>query len=128
MQVRYQAALRPETSRIIQGSTADKLLAQQVKQVLDFPAHERRVELGSRGFQLHCCFVQPGAGAADGESLLVKKLADTTNEQDFVVLVITPVAASLDRLELCKFLLPVAQHMRFYAAKLADFTNSEVAL
>ena len=36
------------------------------------------------------------ACAADGEALLIQELADTTNQQHFMMLVITAVAASLD--------------------------------
>jgi hypothetical protein len=45
-----------------------------------------------------------------------------------VVLVITAIAAALDRAKLSKFLLPIAQHVRLDTAKLADLTNGEVAL
>src|SRR5262245_54655332 len=45
-------------------------------------------------------FVEAIPRAADGESLLVQKLADAPNEQHFVVLVIPTVAAPLDRLQL----------------------------
>ena len=43
------------------------------------------------------------------------------------MLVVTPVAAPLDWLLLGKFLFPITQHMRLYAAQLADFTDREIA-
>src|SRR5882724_12674299 len=105
------------------------LLAQQVEQALDFPAQKRGIEFGgSGGLHLYGGFIQPCARAADGESLFVEKLADTADEQYFMVLVVTAVAAPLDWFELGKFLLPVTQYMRFHAAKLAYFTDGEVTL
>src|SRR5207244_790382 len=72
--------------------------------------------------------VQPIARAADGEAFLVEQLADAPDEEDFVVLVIAPVAAPLHRLELRELLLPVAQHVRLHPAQLAHLTDGEVAL
>ena len=87
----------------------ETLLAQDVKQALDFPAQERGIELGGgSGFHLRGRFIQARPRAADGESLLVKKLADAPDQQYFMVLVITPIAAPFHRLELGEFLLPVA--------------------
>src|SRR6185436_2113190 len=77
---------------------------------------------------LHGGFIQSCPCATDGETLFVQKLADATDQQDFVVLVVTAVAAALDGLELGEFLLPVAQHMRLHATKLAYLTDGEVAL
>ena len=73
MQVRYQAALRPEIyENIITGPMADTLLAQDIEQALDFPTQEPGIELGeSPRFHLHRGFIQPGSRAADGEPLLV---------------------------------------------------------
>src|SRR5690606_18033732 len=68
------------------------------------------------------------ARAADGETLVVEQAADLADEQHVAPLVIAPVAATLDGLELRKFLLPVPQHVRLDAAELADFTDREVAL
>ena len=45
-----------------------------------------------------------------------------------LALIVAPVAAALHGLELREFLLPVAQHVRFHAAQLTDFTDGEVAL
>jgi hypothetical protein len=67
------------------------------------------------------------AGTANGKSLLIEQFADTTNQQDFMMLVVTPVAAAFDRLELSELLFPVAQNMRLDPAQLADFTDGEVA-
>src|SRR5690606_5208336 len=68
------------------------------------------------------------ACTADGKALLVKQVAYAANEQNLVVLVITAVAAPLDRLELGEFLFPVAKHMRLDATQVADLTDGEIAL
>ena len=105
------------------------LFAQDVEQALNFPAQKCGIEFGGgRGFHLHGRFVQPGPRAAYGESLLVQKFANAPDQQDFVVLIVTAVAASLNGFELSEFLFPVAQHVRLHTTKLADFTDGEVAL
>src|SRR5574343_2053331 len=73
-------------------------------------------------------FVQAITRTADGKALIIKQLANTPDEQDFVMLVIAAVTAPLDRLQLGEFLFPVAQHMRLDATKLAHLTDGEVAL
>src|SRR5258708_37311621 len=72
--------------------------------------------------------VQPVARAADGEAFLVQQFADAADQQHFVMLVIAPVAAALDRLQLRELLLPVAQDVRLHPAEIAYFTDREVAL
>jgi hypothetical protein len=44
------------------------------------------------------------------------------------MLVIPAIAASLDGPELRKLLLPISEHMRLDTAKLAHFTDGEIAL
>ena len=68
------------------------------------------------------------AGAADGVAMVIQQLADAADHQDLMVLVIAPIAASFDGLELGKFLLPIAQHMRLNATQIAHLTDGEVAL
>ena len=72
--------------------------------------------------------IQTAARTTDGESFLIQQLPNAPNEQHFVVLIITSIAAALDWLELGKFLLPVTQDMRLDAAQLAYLTNGEVTL
>ena len=67
-------------------------------------------------------------GSADGEPLFVEKAANLPNDKDILALVITSIAAPLDRLQLRKFLLPIAQHVGLYAAQVAHLTDGEVAL
>jgi hypothetical protein len=45
--------------------------------------------------------------AADSKPLLIKQFADSTDQQYFMVLVITAITAAFDRFELGKLLLPV---------------------
>src|SRR5690606_26023692 len=71
---------------------------------------------------------QTQSRAADREALVVQERADLPDHQDILTLVITPVTAALDRIELGELLLPVAQHVRLYRAQFADLTNGEVAL
>jgi len=68
------------------------------------------------------------ARAADREALLVEQAANLANDQHVLALVVAAVAAPLDRLQLRKFLFPIAQHMRLHAAQVTDFTDREVAL
>lgn len=75
-----------------------------------------------------CILPQAAASAVNSETLLIKQLPDTANQQYFMVLVVATVTSALDRLQLSKFLLPITQHMRLDAAELAYFANSEVAL
>src|SRR3546814_9971426 len=71
---------------------------------------------------------QAVARAADGEALFIQQRTDAADQQDFMMLIVAAVAAALDRLELGEFLFPVAQHMRFDAAEIADFSYGEVTI
>ena len=44
-----------------------------------------------------------------------------------MMLVITPVSPPLHRAQLRELLLPIAEHVRFDTAELADFTDGEIA-
>ena len=68
------------------------------------------------------------ARAVDGETVLVEQFADATDQQHLVVLVVTPIAATLQRLQLSELLLPVPEYMGFHPAKLAYFPDREIAL
>src|SRR5258705_7577194 len=68
------------------------------------------------------------ARTVDGEAVLVEELADAPDEQHLVVLVIAPVAAALEGLQLRELLLPVTQHMGLHPAQLANFADREIAL
>ena len=70
---------------------------------------------------------QTVSGTADGESVLVKQLANAAHQQNFVVLVVASIAATFDRFELSEFLFPVTQHVGLNATQIADFANGEVA-
>ena len=72
-------------------------------------------------------FLHPVARATDGEPLVVEQVTDAPNHQHLMMLVIAAVAAPLHRLELAELLLPVAQDVGLDAAKLAHFTDREVA-
>src|SRR3989338_7058334 len=87
--------------------------------------HSRRRH-GSMGFSL-AGITQAIARAADGETLFIQQLANTPDQQHFMMLVVAAVAAALDRFELGEFLFPIAQHMRLDPAQFTDFTDGEIA-
>ena len=64
--------------------------------------------------------------SANGKALFIQKASYLADDQHVLTLIITAVAAALDGLELRKFLFPVAQHVRFDAAQVADFTDGEI--
>ena len=128
MQVRYQAALRPDEPRII-PSVASISKAQKVDYALDFSLEAN----GSDGFAFlngldRATFVEPVARPADGKALVIKQFTNSAHQQNFVVLVVAAVTPALDRLQLIEFLFPVAQHVWLDATELAHFTNGEIAL
>jgi hypothetical protein len=118
---RYATRLRyaPKTRRIIaerfrQTQALSALAAKKLQQLLEFAPQRRqddnRGALGSR-LVCRCGLIEARTGAADREALLVEQFANAANQQYFMMLVIAPVAPTLDRLELRELLLPVAQHM-----------------
>jgi hypothetical protein len=68
------------------------------------------------------------SGPADGKALFIQEAANLPNYQHVLALVIAAVAAAFHRLELWKFLFPIAQHVRLDSAQIADFANREVPL
>jgi len=113
--------------------TTVALATQDIENRLDFLAQQREIRFagggsatGPRRFGDH--FIETVTRAADGESLVVEQVAYAPDQKHFVVLVVTAVAAPLDRLELRKLLLPISQHVRLDAAQLAHFADGEIAL
>src|SRR3954466_2521553 len=124
MQVRYQAALRPENKDYIPQLSLDR-------RNIDAVGGRRAAVAGGRFsllLGLRVGVVEAVARAADGEAFFVQQLADAADQQDFVMLVVAPIAAALDGLELREFLLPVAEHVRLHPTKIAHLTDGEVAL
>ena len=72
--------------------------------------------------------VQAMPCTADGEAFVVEQLTNAPDQQHLVMLVIAAIAAPLHRLELRKFLLPVAEHVRLHRAQIAYLADGEVAL
>ncbi|CAH1745300.1 protein of unknown function [Thauera humireducens] len=146
MQVRYQAALRPDTRRhyssgfwIYQpfcvkpenpdGHSGTQLLQQRTEFIAKLRNHDTlALDLDLAFLLLNGAFAQPVACTGYGEALLVQQFPDAPDQQHLMVLVIAPVAAPLDRLELGKLLLPIAQDMRLDGTQLADLTDREIAL
>ena len=141
MQVRYQAALRPEIQLYQMGDFANDAqrqhstasVAQYVEEVLDFLAHSGEIRFadGRRAHRfgwLDDNLVKAVARATDRESLIIQEVANAPDKQDFVMLVITPIAAPLHRFELRELLFPISQHVRLNAAQVAYLTDGEVTL
>src|SRR5712671_1402486 len=129
MQVRYQAALRPEswilTLKLVQDGAQFALDRGQID-TAGRRSRDRSAGAADRGLRLLLVaqrVVKTIARAADGEAFLVQQLADAADQQHFVVLVIAPVAAALDRLQLRELLFPVAQDVRLHSAQLAHFAD-----
>ena len=93
MQVRYQAALRPD-GQIITQICSSGLDPEHFGDGEQLGAQQRRRE--DRRFGAVSGVVETVARAIDGKALAVKQFADAAYEQDFVVLVIAAVAAPLD--------------------------------
>ena len=68
------------------------------------------------------------ACAVDGESLFVQEVADAANQEHFVVLVVAPIAAPLDRLQLRELLLPIAEHVRLDRTQITYLADGEIPL
>ena len=101
---------------------------QYLEHVLELDPQLTGELLGLRHVLARFLAVETIAGAADREPLLVEEAPDLADHQHVLALVVAPVAASLDGLEVGELLLPVAEHMRLYTAELAYLTDREVAL
>ena len=126
MQVRYQAAPRPDRA-INDTAIRGQLPPQNFEQLLELQAHLFHDLLALADVHAGLFATQLLTRATDREALLVQEAPDLADDNHVLALVITPVAAPFDRLELWKLLLPVAQHVRFDAAQVTDFTDREVA-
>jgi len=71
--------------------------------------------------------IQAAARSAYSKTVLIQQLSDASYKEYFVMLIIAPVSAPLNRLELGKFLLPITQHVRLHPAQIAYLTDSKVA-
>ena len=124
MQVRYQAALRPDKPALYRSFGVLGRDSEDFCNLQEFAAQGFGRERRSWGLLVR--FSKAVPGAADGEALVVEQLANTPHEQYFVVLVVTTVTPSLYRFELSELLFPVAQDVRLYSAQFADFANREI--
>jgi len=102
--------------------------AQNLDQFLEFQAHLMNQLLALIEIHLRIIAGEPVAGTTDGKALLIEQTANLPDNQHVLALIIAPVAAPLDRLQLREFLLPVAKHVRLDTAQVADFADREVAL
>ena len=144
--MRYQAALRPDCIFAIvpdreyheagilpalfnkkDSNRGARLALQDLQYFFKFQSHLTHDLVGNAHLHPSLMALQTRARAGNGEALVVEQRADLADHQHIVALVIAAVAAALDRLEVGKFLLPIAQHVRLDAAQLADFANGEIA-
>ena len=56
--------------------------------------------------------------------MIIQETADLTDNNHILTLIIASIAAPLDRLQLWKLLLPIAQHMRLDPAQIADLPDA----
>ena len=103
MQVRYQAALRPEGRDYIRAGLP---AAEKFSYRFDFAAQPRKVERfrrlaftvrAARAFRARTAivFVEPMTGAVDRESLLVQQLANPPNQQGSALLLLSDNAVAV---------------------------------
>ncbi len=127
MQVRYQAALRPDKPKIISYFGKVRLISENFDDISQLLADR----LKGNPFVLFALFqriFQTVSGTTDGETLIVQELPNASYQEYFMVLVIAPVSPSLYGLELGELLFPVSENVRLDPAEFADFSNSEIAL
>src|SRR5215469_17045275 len=147
MQVRYQAAPRSDTIVLIEIKTrgvgtgraedqsyADSRTApaasapQNLHELLELDAHLLDDLLALRHIRARLFPGELVACPANGEALIVEQASDLADDDHVLALVIAAVAAALHRLQLRKFLFPVAQHVRLDTAQLTYLSDGEVAL
>src|SRR5262245_11350510 len=126
MQVRYQAAPRPDTisfsrvradpGRPARGRDDTPFCrrclpsaTQNLHQLLELDANLLDDLLALRHVHARFLARELISGAADGETLVVQEAADLADDEHVLALVVTAVAATLDWLELRELLLPIAQ-------------------
>src|SRR5438477_8892989 len=138
MQVRYQAALRPDSALDYTRRNL-RSWAQQLPDFLQLLSqrggrhwsrwHDRcgqrrrcarcTAGFGSLAFETMAC-------AVDREPLFVEQVPNAPDQQHFVVLIVTAVAATLDRFQLREFLFPITKHVRLDRTELAHLANREI--
>ncbi len=123
MQVRYQTAPRPTEDRMIAEMV---LAAQNLDELFELEPHLMDELLALVQVDLSVVAGEPVPRTADREALFIQKAADLPDDEHILALVVAAIAAPLHGLELGKLLLPVAQHMRLDAAKIAHLANGEV--
>ena len=112
----------------IENEAAFASAAKNLDQLFEFEAHLVDELLALIEIHLRIVAREAVASPADGKALLIQQAADLPDDQHILPLIVAPVAAPLDGFELREFLLPVAQHMGFDAAQVADFTDGEIPL
>src|SRR5690606_14642585 len=112
----------------VRARRAGRSALEQLQDLLQFHAHLAHDLGAQRRLLPGALALQAQAGTADGVALLVQQAADLPHHQHVVALVVTAVAAPLDRVQAREFGLPVPEHVRLDVAQLADLADGEVAL
>ena len=132
MQVRYQAAPRPDRTAIIAEKAGavsrPRLPSQNLDQLFELEAHLVDELLALIEIDLRVVAGETVARPADGEALFVQQASNLPDDQYVLTLIVPPVAAALNGLQLRELLFPVAQHVRLHAAQIAHLADGEVAL
>src|ERR1700730_934378 len=147
MQVRYQTAPRSDTIVVIEDEptrlgtgrvggpmirpferSAAASAAQDFHHIFKLDPHLLDDLLALRDVRARLLAGELVARPADGEALVVEQAPDLADDDHVLALVVAPVAAALDGLQLGEFLLPVAQHVRLHAAQLTLLSDGEGAL
>src|SRR3982074_3482581 len=126
------ATPRPRDRMIAQMSlkilSAACLAAKNLDQLFELEPHLMNELLALVEIHLRVVAGEAVPCAANGKPLFIQEAPYLPDDQHVLPLIIPAVAATLDGLELGEFLFPVAQHMRFDAAQVADFTDGEIPL
>ena len=101
---------------------------QNMQQLLQLVLHLLDNLLAMGNVTLRVISGQALTRATDSEAVFIEQAADLAHDDHILPLIITPVTAPFERLELGELLLPVAQHMRLDIAQVTYLTDSEVAL
>ena len=111
-----------------ENSSAAWLAAKNLDQLFQFQPHLMNELLALVEIHLRIVAGEAVPCAANGKPLFIQEAPYLPNDQHVLPLIIPAVAATLDGLELREFLFPIAQHVRFDAAQVADFTDGEIPL
>ena len=115
MQVRYQAAPRPEC-----GKVYSVLVRQQPTDLLEVSndlaqSHSLRIILGCGNTSL-VFLLNSKLCSSERKPLLMHQCTNSADHYEILISIVTAVSSALIGLEFCELLLPISQDVWFYAA------------